>query len=66
MLVLTRKQEQTITIGEPPSLEDAIEVTVLEVRGDQVRIGTIAPRDMPVHRREIWEQEKRAKVQAIE
>lgn len=66
MLVLTRKQEQTITIGErlPPD-EDAIEITVLEVKGDQVRIGIKAPRDMPVHRREIWELQKQEKVLAM-
>ena len=50
MLVLTRRLNQVITIG------DHVEVTVVEVRGDQVRLGVSAPRDTAVHRKEIWEQ----------
>ncbi len=50
MLVLTRKVNQAIVIGE------GIEVVVLEVRGEQVRIGIRAPRDVTVHRKEIFEQ----------
>jgi carbon storage regulator len=50
MLVLTRKVNQTIVIGEN------IEVVVLEVRGEQVRLGIRAPRDVTVHRKEIFEQ----------
>jgi carbon storage regulator len=50
MLVLTRKVNQSIIIG------DNIEVVVLEVRGEQVRIGIKAPRDVQVHRKEIFDQ----------
>ncbi len=50
MLVLTRKVNQSIVIG------DGIEVVVLEVRGEQVRIGIKAPRDVAVHRKEIYDQ----------
>ncbi|MEQ1821636.1 MAG: carbon storage regulator CsrA [Fimbriimonadaceae bacterium] len=50
MLVLTRKLHQSIMIGE------GIEVVVLEVRGEQVRLGIKAPRDVTVHRKEIFEQ----------
>ena len=54
MLVLTRRSENgdqsTICIGQ------GIEVTVLEVRGDQVRLGVDAPRSVSVHRTEIWLQ----------
>jgi carbon storage regulator len=50
MLVLTRKVNQTIVIG------DGIEVVVLEVRGEQVRLGIRAPRDVTVHRKEVFEQ----------
>jgi carbon storage regulator len=50
MLVLTRKVHQSIVIG------DNIEVVVLEVRGEQVRIGIKAPKDVTVHRKEIYEQ----------
>lgn len=49
MLILSRKSGQSIIIGEK------IKVTVLEVRGDQVRIGIEAPRELPVHRQEIYE-----------
>lgn len=49
MLVLTRKVNQSIMIG------DEIEVVVLEVRGEQVRLGIRAPRHIAVHRREIYE-----------
>ncbi len=47
MLVLTRKCQQSIVIG------DGIIVTVLEIRGDQIRVGISAPRDVPVFREEI-------------
>jgi carbon storage regulator len=50
MLVLTRKVNQAIVIG------DNVEVVVLEVRGEQVRLGIRAPRDVTVHRKEIYEQ----------
>ena len=50
MLVLTRKLQQSIMIG------DEIEVVVLEVRGEQVRLGIRAPKNVTVHRKEIYEQ----------
>lgn len=50
MLVLTRKLQQSIMIG------DEIEVVVLEVRGEQVRLGIRAPKTVTVHRKEIYEQ----------
>ena len=57
MLVLTRRLNESITLG------DDIVLTVIEVRGDQVRLGINAPRDVAVHRMEVWLQvqdEKRA------
>ena len=48
MLVLTRKTNQSIMIG------DEIEVSVLAVSGDKVRIGISAPRDVPVFRTEVY------------
>ena len=66
MLVLTRRLDQTITIGDPLSPDDAIEVTVLEVRGDQVRLGIKAPRTTAVHRKEVYQsiqQENQAAAQ---
>jgi carbon storage regulator len=50
MLVLARKTGQSIILG------DGIEVTVIEVRGEQVRLGITAPRSVPVHRKELLEQ----------
>lgn len=50
MLVLTRRVGQSIVIG------DDVVVTVLEVRGDQVRIGVEAPRSVDVHRQEVFEE----------
>ncbi len=48
MLVLSRKINQSIMIGEE------IEVVVLEIKGDSVKIGLKAPRDVPVYRQEIY------------
>ncbi|MEZ0325016.1 MAG: carbon storage regulator CsrA [Fimbriimonas sp.] len=50
MLVLTRKVGQSIVIG------DEIEVVVLEVRGEQVRVGIRAPKTVSVHRKEVYDQ----------
>lgn len=62
MLVLTRKLGQSITIGDPTSPEAAIEVKITEIKGDQVHLGIQAPKDVAVHRKEIWElvQESRS------
>lgn len=53
MLVLTRKLNQEIVIG------DDIRITVVAVGGDQVKLGITAPRSVPVHRLEVY-QERRA------
>lgn len=60
MLVLTRKSNQSIMIG------DDIEVSVLSIMGEKVRIGIQAPRDIPVFRKEVYLeiQEEREKVGA--
>jgi carbon storage regulator len=57
MLVLTRKSNQSIMIG------DDIEVSVLSIMGEKVRIGIQAPRDIPVFRKEVYLeiQEERAR-----
>jgi carbon storage regulator len=54
MLVLTRRANQSIMIGND------VVVTVLEIRGDQVRIGIEAPRSIAVHREEVFEELERA------
>ena len=48
MLVLTRKKDQTIVIN------DNIELTILEIQGDQVRLGINAPKNVPIHRKEVF------------
>src|ERR1700722_3091685 len=50
MLVLTRTRDETIMIG------DDIEVTVVDIRGDKVRLGINAPKRIAVHRKEIYDQ----------
>lgn len=60
MLVLTRKLHQSIVIG------DGIEVVVLEVRGEQVRLGIKAPKNVAVHRKEIYEQIQQENLSASE
>lgn len=49
MLVLSRQRDETIMIG------DDIEITVVDIRGDKVRLGINAPRTVQVHRKEVYE-----------
>ena len=49
MLVLSRKKDEKIVIG------DSITLMVIEIRGDKVRLGIDAPRDVTVHRQEVYE-----------
>ena len=49
MLVLSRQKEQSIMIG------DDVEITIIDVRGDKVRLGIAAPKGITVHRKEVWE-----------
>lgn len=53
MLVLSRKRDERIVIG------DNIVVTIVDVRGDKVRIGIEAPAEVPVHRKEVYDAIKR-------
>lgn len=53
MLVLSRQRDETIIIG------DDIEITVVDIRGDKVRLGVTAPKDVSVHRKEVWEAIRR-------
>ncbi len=56
MLVLTRSKDKSIMIGED------VEVTIVDVRGNKVRLGITAPRWIPVHRKEVYEAIHRDKV----
>lgn len=61
MLVLSRHRDESITIGEG---DDLIVITVIDIRGDKVRLGVAAKPEVPVHRLEIyegWQREKSAK-----
>ncbi|MDA1169399.1 MAG: carbon storage regulator CsrA [bacterium] len=53
MLVLSRKRDEKIVIG------DSITITVIEIRGDKVRLGIEAPRHVAVHRQEVYEAVQR-------
>ena len=60
MLVLSRKKNESIVI------DDKIVITVVEIRGDKVRLGIQAPKEVPVHRSEVWAaiQEEQANAEA--
>lgn len=58
MLVLSRQRDETIMIG------DEIEITVVDIRGDKVRLGIAAPREVQVHRKEVYEAIRRENTEA--
>jgi carbon storage regulator len=60
MLVLSRQRDESIIIG------DNIVVTIVDVRGDKVRLGIEAPREVSVHRREVYEAIQRENQQAAQ
>jgi carbon storage regulator len=60
MLVLSRQRDESIMIG------DDVEITIVDVRGDKVRLGITAPKQIPVHRREIYDAIQREKAEKAE
>ena len=59
MLILTRRTTEVLCIG------DNVKITVLGVKGNQVRLGIDAPKDMPVHRKEVYDRIKAEKSEAV-
>lgn len=60
MLVLSRHRDETIMIG------DDVEITVVDIRGDKVRLGINAPSRIPVHRKEVYDAIKRENAAAAD
>ncbi|BCJ92937.1 carbon storage regulator [Anaerocolumna cellulosilytica] len=60
MLALTRKINESIIIGND------IEISILEIKGDQVKIGINAPKSIPIYRKEIYVQIQEANKEAVE
>lgn len=60
MLVLSRQRDESIMIG------DNIQITVVDIRGDKVRLGIVAPTEIPVHRKEVYEAIQRENRKAAE
>lgn len=60
MLVLSRQRDETIMIG------DAVEITIVDIRGDKVRLGINAPAQVAVHRKEVYEAIKAENKRAAE
>ncbi len=58
MLVLSRQRDESIMIG------DRVAVTIVDIRGDKVRLGIDAPTEIPVHRREVYEAIQRENLRA--
>ena len=60
MLVLSRQKDESIMIG------DNVEITIVDIRGNKVRLGITASKDIPVHRREVYDAIQREKKMAKE
>jgi carbon storage regulator len=60
MLVLSRQKDETIIIG------DDIEITVVDIRGDKVRLGVSAPKEISVHRKEVYDAIRRENREAAQ
>jgi carbon storage regulator len=59
MLALSRKKGEALVVG------NNIEITILEVKGDQIKIGIKAPKEVPIYRKEVYEQIQQANQEAM-
>ena len=59
MLALSRKKGEALVVG------NNIEITILEVKGDQIKIGIKAPKEVPIYRKEVYEQIQQANKEAM-
>ena len=60
MLALSRKKDESLVI------DNCIEVTILDIRGDQVKVGISAPKEIPIYRKEVYLQIQEANKQAMD
>lgn len=60
MLALSRKKDETVIIN------DDIEITIIEIKGDQVKIGISAPKSVPIYRKEVYMQIQNANKEAAQ
>lgn len=56
MLILSRKNGESVVIGEDDGVQRSVKVTVLDVRGQKVRLGFDVDSSVPIHRLEVWER----------
>ena len=56
MLVLSRKSYESVVVGGSGALEQMVKVTVVEIKGDRVRLGFDADAAISIHRSEVWER----------
>jgi carbon storage regulator len=56
MLVLTRKNGESVVVGDNNGVQHLLKVTVVEIRGQKVRLGFEVDSSVPVHRCEVWER----------
>lgn len=62
MLILTRRTGETVIVGPPGP--DQVRISILGVKGNQVRVGILAPKNVPVHREEIYDRIERERADA--
>lgn len=65
MLVLSRKRQESVVVVGPGPLERLLKVTVLDIRGGEVKLGFDVAPDVPVHRSEVWDRILSGGLQAI-